>query len=487
MLGTIAGLLVLIWFLQIFFLNQYYTDMKIERTRAEATEMLALLEANDMDSFIKTADDIVTDNDVYICFERNGVILYPALPSTLYEQEILSAKSHLAKNLSEGDRDYTTTFSNEDEKARTYVYTTALSGDDTAILTVISPLYPIKSTVEILQNQLIYIILVSLGVGFLVAYYLSTRITEPIIRLTDSARKLSEGEYGTEFPTDRKSFTEIKELSTALNTASIELGKSAALQKDIMANVSHDLRTPLTMIKSYAEMIRDLSGDNPEKRNAHLQVIIDESDRLGTLVSDLMALSQLQAGTLTMNIEPFDITEAARAILTPYKILEANGYSLEFNAREDFMVLGDEERIKQVISNLLTNAIKYCGTDKKVIINIRRWGKKCHFEIIDHGVGIKPEELDHIWERYQRSSSHHVRDTGGSGLGLSIVSQILTLHDAKYGAESRVGRGTTFWFELPIYVPPEPRKAGRNPLFGERVLQSTDPARNRKTHRPRVN
>ena len=185
----------------------------------------------------------------------------------------------------------------------------------------------------------------------------------------------------------------INNLADTLTAASIELEKSDMLQKDLIANVSHDLRTPLTMIRSYAEMIRDISGDKPEKRNAHVQVIIDEANRLNTLVNDMMVLSQMQAGTMELNIAPFDILAATESIANPYRLLEANGYDIRIECKENYMVVGDEDKIKQVISNFLTNAIKYCGADKQILLNIRRWNNKIHFEVVDHGAGIKPDEL----------------------------------------------------------------------------------------------
>ena len=113
-------------------------------------------------------------------------------------------------------------------------------------------------------------------------------------------------------------------------------------------------------------------------------------------------------------------------------------------------VIGDPTRIKQVISNLITNAVKYCGEDKCIYVNVKKWGQKVHCEIVDHGQGIKAEELPYIWERYYKSSTNHVRSTTGSGIGLSIVKEILHAHNARCGVESKVGRGTTFWFELEV-------------------------------------
>lgn len=222
-------------------------------------------------------------------------------------------------------------------------------------------------------------------------------------------------------------------------------------QKDLIANVSHDLRTPLTMIKSYAEMIRDLSGDNPEKREAHLNVIIDETNRLNTLVNDMLNMSKMQSRSITIERSNFDIKATAESLLASYDILaEQEGYKIKFNCPAPIIVNGDEAKIKQVLSNLITNAVKYCGEDKEIIINIRKTGRKMRCEVIDHGAGIAPDEINHVWERYYKSSTHHVRPTEGSGLGLSIVKEILTLHRANYGVNSKLGKGSTFWFEMDI-------------------------------------
>ncbi len=211
------------------------------------------------------------------------------------------------------------------------------------------------------------------------------------------------------------------------------------------------LRTPLTMIKSYAEMIRDSSGDHSEKRNAHLQVIIEEADRLNVLVSDMLALTAIQSGTMKLEMTRFNLKSAIEAVLLPYELLQEQGkFKIIFNCKHDVYVEGDRERIKQVVSNLLTNAVKFCGEDRTIVINVKQWSHKVHCEIIDHGIGIKQDELDHIWDRYYKTSTNHVRAAEGSGLGLSIVKEILTLHKAKFGAESKPGKGTTIWFELKL-------------------------------------
>ena len=175
------------------------------------------------------------------------------------------------------------------------------------------------------------------------------------------------------------------------------------------------------------------------------------SDRLNVLVSDMLALTAIQSGTMKLEMTRFNLRTAIEAVLLPYELLqEQENFTVIFNCKQDIYVEGDRERIKQVVSNLLTNAVKFCGEDRKVIINVKQWGRKVHCEVIDHGIGINENDLSHIWDRYYKTSNNHVRATEGSGLGLSIVKEILTLHSAKFGAESKPGKGTTIWFELKL-------------------------------------
>ena len=301
---------------------------------------------------------------------------------------------------------------------------------------------------SILRHQLFYVTALTLVLAFTLAIYFANRISKPIKSMTDTAKEMGKGNYDVKF--DVKSYSEINNLAETLNSAAYELGMADNRMKDLIANVSHDLKTPLTMVRSYAEMIRDLSGDNPVKRNAHLQVIIDETERLNQLVCDMATISAMQTHKTVLERGIFDLGTATATILSSFDILsEQEDYNFIFHAPKDCLAYGDENKIKQVIANLVNNAVKYCGEDKEIIVNIRRVGKKFRVEVADHGPGISQEELPHVWDRYYKTSTNYVRPTEGSGLGLSIVKGILTLHHANYGVNSKVGKGTTFWFELP--------------------------------------
>lgn len=478
-----AALMVLIWFMQVYMLDHHYAGTKRKLTVQAATMVAANYHKGEkttetaLKDVIENIQSVANSDDLYFRIDEGNKTIYPTSPDIRYQDDIREAQRHLSRD-SDGnvplDRRSTASTKRDESTSTNYLtYGLYLDTGRDIIMYTVAPLSPLSSTLIILQSQLVLVMIIALGLAFVLALFMSSRITKPITSITKSAARLANGEYGIVFPTSRKQYSEIRNLSRTLTKASRELEKSVNLQKDLLANVSHDIRTPLTMIKSYAEMIRDLSGDIPEKRNKHLKVIIDEADRLSVLVTDMLALSRMQAGTLELKIDPFDIKEAILAVLQPYRILEKNeGYDISFLCNDNYIVVGDEEKIKQVVSNLLTNAIKYAGEDKKVIINVRRWGRCIHFEIIDHGVGIKPEELEHIWDRYYKASSHHVRKARGSGLGLSIVKEILNLHHAKFGVESKVGKGSTFWFELEVLEDPRPeppkRLRNRHVRYGAR-------------------
>lgn len=459
-------LMLILWFFQVLLLNSFYSVMKDEQTQHVAKNIETAYNTKSNDKFLKIVENISNSNDMYIyVVSYDGETMYfkPSGDNTSAQYYIDQIETINDTMLKEKVSSTYKRIKSADDSKDVLAYGKLLTAQDREPLLVyiFSPLYPVNSTIKILTNQLIYVTILSLMVACLISFYLSIRITRPLRKLTRSADRLAAGEYGIVFRGGH--YTEINNLADTLTRASIELEKSDMLQKDLIANVSHDLRTPLTMIKSYAEMIRDLSGDNPKKREQHLQVIIEETDRLNMLVGDLLSLSRMQSGKMVLNPVDFSITDAVRSILNTYKIMEMeNGYKFHLSSSYNYIVHGDREKINQVVSNLIANAVKFSGEDKTVNISLKRRGRSVLCRIEDHGIGIAPEELNHVWERYYRASSNMVRSSEGSGLGLSIVKEILTLHKVNYGVESTVGNGTTFWFELD-FVKSERLKTSEKP------------------------
>ncbi len=287
--------------------------------------------------------------------------------------------------------------------------------------------------------------------AFAVGGLLSALIARPVAEVTEEAKELARGNYALEIKKDHF-FSEIEELSEALDHARSEISKAERVQRELIANVSHDFKTPLTMIKAYASMILEISGDNKEKRDAHAQIIIDETDRLTALVSDVLDLSKLRAGGAEERTV-FDLSEEVGGILSRFDYLgETQGYKIETVIDEGLVVRADRSRIGQVVYNLVGNAVNYTGEDKRVRVKLtEKDGRWARLEVIDSGKGIPPDEVDTIWDRYYRSESTHKRPVRGSGLGLSIVKNILLQHDIPFGVISEVGKGSCFWVEFPLY------------------------------------
>ena len=445
-----AVILLMVWFMQSFFMNTYYERMMAQEAQTTANKLGNYYSTNN-DNFDAYARKAADRNGLYIRLETadstseygNSGLSQGDIPH--YQFEISDAKDKLAKS-SLGKISLTVT--EKGNKASRLVYATYLGNrDDGNILYMIAPLYPVESTISILRSQLLYITFITLMIASMLAIIMSTWLSLPIASITKSAVQLSNGNYNVNF--NGGIFTETNELARTLNKASYEMQKTDSYQRDLIANVSHDLKTPLTMIKSYAEMINDISGDNPEKRAEHLAVIIAEADRLNKLVSDMLSASRLQSNSAELNMTKFDIVKAATEVEETFEVLnQQEGYNISFNKCKTAYVYGDYDKLKQVMANLISNAIKYCGKDKYVRIELKKVGRNVRFDVIDHGDGIAAEEISHVWERYYRTSANRNRNIEGTGLGLSIVKGILSLHNANYGVESEEGKGSDFWFEL---------------------------------------
>lgn len=305
---------------------------------------------------------------------------------------------------------------------------------------------PVDATVQTLKSQYLFIALFMVVLGFLLSLVLSRHIAQPIIGANEAAKGLALGRYQPERA--RVGYREIEQLNQTLTKAAADLQRVEVMQRELIANISHDLRTPLTLIEGYAEAMRDLPGESTPE---NMQVIIDEARRLTSLVNAVLEYSTAQSGHMEVSVTRFSITASIECILSRYqKLVEKDGYTIRFNPERSLWVTADEMKIGQVVYNLVNNALTYTGADKAVTVTQMVAGGMVHVAVRDTGEGIEPDELPHIWNRYYRGAKPHKRATVGTGLGLSIVKGILDAHGLKYGVQSAKGEGTVFWFELPL-------------------------------------
>ncbi|HPW41389.1 MAG TPA: HAMP domain-containing sensor histidine kinase [Bacillota bacterium] len=312
------------------------------------------------------------------------------------------------------------------------------------VMIVGAPLAAIKETKEIIKEQLFIITVILILISLLLTYYSSKAFTKPILKINEAAAKMAKGNLSVRV--DVESSDELGMLSDTINNLSAQLQKIEQLRKDLIANVSHEFRTPLSLIKGYAETIRDVTGDMKEKRNSQLSIILEETDRLKSLVDDTLNLSQIQSEDFRPDMVPFDIFATVNSIMSRFAHMsEEKGITLDMQwDKASVVVLGDEPRIEQVIYNFVNNAFNHTASGGWIKISISTNEDNVKIEVSDNGHGIPSEELPYIWDRFYKAS----KDDKGKGLGLSIAKEIMEAHNSSYGVESIPEVGTTFWFTL---------------------------------------
>ena len=345
------------------------------------------------------------------------------------------------------DREEATyTLTNPNFKNKTIIHGVKLNNNNYAFIN--ASIEPIDGIVSLIRKQLIVISIIVLVLSYVLAYFISNHISRPIKNISNKAKYLATGNFDINF-TD-SNISEISELSYTLNYAKRELSKTDEMRRDLMANISHDLKTPLTMIKANAEITKDLHINNKDKIKEDMDTIISETDRLTILVNDILALSKMESVNDELDIEEFDLIDLINNIIDKYKILqETEKYTFKFiHKNKKLLVKADKQKIEAVIYNLINNAINYTGNDNLVTIKVTNNEDNVLVEIIDTGKGIAKEDINYIWDKYYKNKKKHKRNLIGTGLGLNIVKTILEKHNFKYGVNSVIDKGTTFYFEI---------------------------------------
>jgi len=443
-------ILAFLWILQVLFFDTYY-----EKRTTNMIESVALKTK----LYYKRNKDI-SEYDK-LSYNNNACIQIISNAETIYSSNGTRRGCLYSGDLNEQTTtSYIIDFLKSDVMRRNYkivnpaldnqTLVSAIKLDDNTSAFINVSLEPTDPAIKIIREELIFITIGVFISSFILAYFISKRISTPIMKINARAKRMAKGDLDTPFIVN-DNIKEIRELSETLNQTKEELSKLDETRKDLLANISHDLKTPLTMIKAYAETARDLNKDNEEKREENLNIIIEETERLNILVNDILELSKNEANMNILNKEDFNLTEEIKTILHRFDYLTVQeGYKFIFKETKDHIINADKNKINQVIYNLIINAINYTGKDKKVIVNIEEHKKYLRVSIKDTGKGIDKEEINKIWDKYYKSEKNHQRNKVGTGLGLSIVKSILIKHNYKYGVNSEKGKGTEFFFDVNI-------------------------------------
>ena len=436
-------ILSFLWIFQVLFLDNYYKAVKTNDIKVVANKLKK--KYNDY-NFEKKINNLAFEKEV--CIEIIDKNLFSLYTSSFFGKGCINNSDKTTNykwDFIKSDIDEKTyNLLNSKYNSETLVYALKLNDDKFAFIN--TSLTPIDQTASIIRKQLIIVTIIVLLLSFVIAYFISRHISKPIIKINESAKNLAKKDFSVNFEDSK--IEELDELAKTLNYAKNELSKTEELRRDLMANVSHDLKTPLTMIKAYAEMSVDLHKGKIKKQKEDMNTIIAEVNRLTLLVNDILDLSSVEANIEKLNIEKFDLISLVNEVLEKYKVFqELDNYKFNFNYNaKEINILADKRKIEQVIYNLINNAINYTGSDLSVTINVLENEQNIIVEVKDTGVGIKKEDIPYIWDRYYKSEKKHKRNVYGTGLGLAIVKNILELHKYKYGVNSEINKGSTFYF-----------------------------------------
>jgi len=466
---------LVLWLCQVVFLDRIYKAVKIREIKKDAVKITRNLDSGDLGSVIEESAIAHNSCVSVLAITNRGIepkynyhSFNTCVVHSIAEENVISLYHSALKNGGSNTQRFLFDVKNRryigiegdlfDQVPRDehnerlpesiiYSVTAKNSNGENIFILINSEISPLDATVSTINKVLVFVTVLLIALALILAGLISHRVTGPIRKLTRAAKELAGGNYTVRF--DEEGYKEISELANTLNYAEYELSRVDTLRRELIANISHDLRTPLTMIGGYSEVMRDIPGENTPE---NVQVIIDETKRLTSLVNDVLDISKLESGNALLEARPFNLTKNVQNILSRFaKLCERDGYDIEFFCDREVYVYADEARIGQVIYNLVGNALTHTGENKRVIVRQISEKSSVRIEVEDFGGGIEPEKLPDIWERYYKVDAVHKRSAVGSGLGLSIVRNIIEQSGGRYGVSSAVGEGSLFFVELPIY------------------------------------
>ncbi len=432
LIGFCVLLLAVLWILQTSLLETMYQNIR----RDELKKAIVLIEENiDSPDLNEIIEDLQHDSEIFVSIANDsGMLNVPARQ----ERGHGMGRNRIRQTITETEE-----FVRTDGTRVSYTFYAVIS--------------PVKATISTIKVQLYYVTGIMIFLSVILAFIIAKIVSKPIEKLNESAKVLATGNYDVSFSGNE--YREIHELSDTLNYTASELSKVESLRRELMANISHDLRTPLALIYSYAEMMHDFPTEVNEEQT---EVIMNEASRLSSLVNDILDVSQLESGNFALSKRVYNLTDSIeKTVNRVAEMVKKDGYKFEFIKDSDVFVNADEVKITQAFYNLLINAVNYSEEDLNITVNqrvvdgVRAWSgesvnKSVVLEIIDKGSGIEEKNIPHIWDRYYKTDKVHRRAIIGTGLGLSIVKNIIEMHDGEYGVSSEMGKGSTFWLSLPI-------------------------------------
>lgn len=472
-IGLMAGVILLCWFINNMFLGQYYlsTKTKVIMSAYRTISQAANSDTYSTEEFKAALDDVcsvynimiyVMDADSMVQYNFNGGLelqrrLFGYLFGFLSDDSLRileEAEDYVLQRVQVGDDDYLEMYGR---------LNTGIS------FIMRTPIESIRESVKIANHFFAYSGLAGMLLGAVIIWLVTGRITRPILKLNHISEQMVHLDFEAKYTENahneidllgeniNKLSASLEQSISELKTANNELQKDIEkkeqideMRKEFLANVSHELKTPIALIQGYAEGLSEGVNDDPESRNFYCEVIMDEASKMNTMVQKLLTLNQLEFGNDVVAMERFDLTALVKNYIQSAHILtKQNEIRVCAEDWEPVFVWADEYKTEEVFMNYFSNAVNHCSGEKKIIVSLEQKEKKVRVGVFNTGEPIPEESLPHLWEKFYKVDKARTREYGGSGVGLSIVKAIMESMNQQYGVEN-YSNGVLFWFELEL-------------------------------------
>ena len=473
MISIVAGTVLLCWFINTTLLEDYYISHKEEAliSTFQTIDSAYAGEGRVTEAFeIELEKKCANSNITMMVINSNGTIIQSNVSDKdrLLEQFlgiIFSSESEdtvVVKNTGQYMIEKTT---DTRLKSDYLVLWGNLQNGNRILLR--TALESIKESVKIANRFLAYVGMASVVVCGIILYFVTRKITNPILQLAEISSRMTNLDFEAKFHSRGENEIDflgehmnqmsetlertISELKSANNQLKIDIEKKEQIdemRKEFISNVSHELKTPIALIQGYAEGLQECINDDPESREFYCDVIMDEAEKMNRMVKNLLTLNQLESGNEQVVFERFDIVELILGVINATAILrEQNGIALTFRREKPMYVWADEFKTEQVLTNYISNAIHYADGEKRIDITAKEEKGVVRIGVFNTGAPIPQEDIAHIWDKFYKVDKARTRAYGGNGIGLSIVRAIMDSFHRECGVVNYED-GVEFWFEL---------------------------------------
>ena len=498
-IGLIAVILAVIWGVNKWYLEDFYVTKKVQALNAMYTAIDAQIAENkdngitieeamerdrdangnitegNLQRLIRNFSDSANVSVLIIDNSTEDATVYSTSRDTKFLKDrvdrYIFGWAKAKYTILEENEQYKIQKTYDPQRESMYLESWGFFTDNSTAFIMSAPLSSVGESVRLANQFLLYVGIIAAAIGGLVIYLTARQISKPIYRLSNLSERMSNLDFEAKYEPEKHEMEEIQVLGNSMNTLSERLEETISelksannqltkdieektkideMRKEFIANVSHELKTPIALIQGYAEGLQEGMGEEKESRDYYCDVIVDEANKMNNMVKRLLTLNQIEFGEDELVMERFDINELVKSVAAANE-LRASQKELTiqtFMSEEPLYVWADEYKVEEVITNYISNAINHCCNENIIKVNVEQIDKdNVRVTVYNSGKNIPEEDIEHIWEKFYKVDKARTREYGGNGIGLSIVKAIVESMGKQCGVRN-VSDGVEFWFDL---------------------------------------